>query len=131
MQDIANAIAAGRCVLFAGAGTSFDAGLPDWSGLVDRLKDILATKGRLSAVESEVVTTMLSSNMGLGAVLQFLQSAVGRRDLVITLRDILKPTGPSQVTKALASLGFAGTVTTNYDRVINAPTCRISYGRSL
>ncbi|MFQ6029101.1 MAG: SIR2 family protein, partial [Dehalococcoidia bacterium] len=119
MQEIASAIASGRCVLFAGSGTSRDAGLPDWLGLVERLRDDLRDQGKLQPAYYDAITAVLADHKDLGVSLQILQSAVRRQELVLALRRILNPTSPSQITKALADIGFAGTVTTNYDRVIN------------
>ena len=56
MKEIIEAIKKKRCILFAGAGVSRNAGLPDWLGLgqqlCDKLEEMqLISKDELSYIE--------------------------------------------------------------------------------
>jgi len=119
MQDIADAIANGSCVLFAGSGTSRDAGLPDWIGLAEQLRDYFEQNGKLDKPISDAVSKSLLVDKNPGTALKYLEAAISRPDLVSQVVQILRTDSQSEVSEILAALGFAGTVTTNFDKVVN------------
>lgn len=98
-------IAFGNAVLFAGAGLSFGAGLPGWSGLLRKLANYTG------------VTPL--ENHDLLDVAERLEQQVGRDTLGIALRKILSEnTGPTFVHEQLLSLPFFSVFTTNFDHII-------------
>lgn len=101
-------IAAGRAVLFAGAGLSFKAKLPGWWTLLRNLDRALGTG--LGEPRGE-----------LTRYAQRLDEAVGRERLGAALRrELTSPTGPTDVQRALARLPFHAVFTTNFDQLLEA-----------
>ena len=118
-DDIVEALANRRLVLFTGAGIVRDAGLPDWNGLGALLKDELLQEGKLPKEYLIPIELALGKEQVRKAIDMMLVE-VPRRDMVRTLRRILKPSKESEVCKAIAQMRVPGVVTTNFDRVLDA-----------
>ncbi|WCE89389.1 SIR2 family protein [Pseudomonas syringae pv. actinidiae] len=109
----------GRVVFFCGAGISYPARLPGFSGLVDRLYDSLApirSAVQLAAIKSQQYDTAVG----------LLEAKVGRDRVRMTMADILTPdlTSPKSTAthRALLQLGKTRDgrmrlITTNFDRL--------------
>ena len=118
-DDIVEALANRRLVLFTGAGIVRDAGLPDWNGLGVLLKDELLKAGKLPQEFVSPIELALGKEQVRKAIDMMLVE-VPRKDIVRTLRSLLKPSKESEVCKAIAQMRVPGVVTTNYDRVLDA-----------
>gem|GEM_PF-1229239 len=114
-EPLREAVAVGRCVLFAGAGFSVDAGAPTWRGLFEPLVDneLLASHG-VSPEYIEGLKRLLADAKYLdlaGALKNKLSSFVIREHLRKTLTGL----NHSSLHEAAVRIGFRGIVTTNYD----------------
>ena len=118
MQQIVDSITNQRCVIFAGAGISCDAGLPDWQGLAQRLSDELQKEGKLKAEHGALIDLLLKNKEAAPAI-DFIVNISRRVDVVQALRTILVPSRPSKVCAIIGKLRSRGIVTTNYDRVLD------------
>jgi WD40 repeat protein len=115
------AVRSGDCVLFVGAGLSIAAGLPSWPELLkdmlshclDNRIDLLGRKKELERgiKQGELIATAQSLRelMGERAFLAFLKDRFYRPDVRPTENHLLLPTIP-----------FAGVLTTNYDKLVEA-----------
>lgn len=119
MEEVVRAIMGNSCVLFAGAGVSCDAGLPDWLGLGTQLYDRLNSKNLLPEDSKRLVSSQLTKE-SIQRAIDLLLTLVNRSYVATELRDILSPKKESVVYKILRKCGFRGFVTTNYDRLLDA-----------
>jgi hypothetical protein len=126
-EQVAQAIAGRKCVLFAGAGVSRDGGLPDWLDMARRLKDALVEQAKLPTKYVEFVTTLLETKDNLPLALEIILGVVPRKDVAKALRTILTPSKDSKVGEIIAKLGLHGVVTTNYDRLLDSVVSPQSY----
>ncbi len=117
--EIVQAIKDKSCVVFAGAGISRDAGLPDWLALATELYERLKAKGHIPEVLQGTIGQLVSSRETFQIGLDNIAMVTRRSELATVLREILKPKSESQVHLALAGLDLKGFVTTNYDRLLN------------
>jgi len=118
-DDIVEALANRRVVLFAGAGIVRDADLPDWTGLGMALKDELLKQSRLPSEYVSLIDLLLKKQQ-VQKAMELMLFDVPRKDIVQILRGILKPSKGSEVCNLIAQMKLPGVVTTNYDRVIDA-----------
>jgi len=134
MQQIVDAIRNKTCVLFAGAGLSRDAGLPDWLGFCQRLKEELSRDGKLPPDCLSVLNTLLAERARVPLAIELILGVARRTDVVRAVRAILNPTKDSQVHRVIGELSVRGAVTTNYDRVLDgvfpADSYRLSNSRA-
>jgi hypothetical protein len=109
VQDLAAEAAAGRLVLFMGAGTSIGAGLPSWRGLLSQL----AGEADLT---DEVDVTQLGQldPRDAAAVIEGRLRRQGKR-LTDAIMERFHATHVSLVHQLLASLPAREALTTNYD----------------
>lgn len=106
----------GRCVLFVGAGVSYEAGLPTASELGEMLAD-----------ETGYPTTFPHSLLDIG---QYYQEMFGRASLVNKLSKVLqKHACPSETHMLIAALTekFKLIITTNYDSLLEEALLDIEY----
>lgn len=108
-RRLADLARAGKLVPFIGAGVSFGAGLPTWTGLLAELADEagIVEPGDLDALkkmDARDAASVLQLKLGSG--------------LDTSLRQRFGQRGPSSLTHALiASLPITEAATTNYDRL--------------
>src|SRR3990170_3720559 len=76
MEPIADAVANDTCILFAGAGLSRDAGLPDWVGFGLKLKEELGHNGKLPPDCLSAVTALLGQRERVPAAIDLMLSIV-------------------------------------------------------
>jgi len=133
LEQIADAIRARRCVLFAGAGTSRDAGLPDWLDMAHRLKDSLVRQAKFPTEFIGTLEPLLKDKDSLPLAFEVMLGYVQRKDVAQALREILTPTKKSKVAEIVSELSLHGAITTNYDRVLDSVVSPQSYhlGNSL
>jgi SIR2-like domain/CHAT domain len=108
-------LAAGRCVLFVGAGLSAAARLPTWGQLLDEVLKELESDGDLNAPE---LRRLWEAKKYLDVADHCADVKPGHlRDRLMSLvRGATEPV--PDVHKIIRSLPFAGIVTTNYDKLL-------------
>jgi len=116
--QIVKAIKENRCVVFAGAGVSCHAGLPDWHNLTKKLYEGLNAKDLISQEFHSTISALLLNRDNVLKVMEILLLASNRKHVTSELRDILKPTKKSVVHDTLKKIKFRGFITTNYDRLL-------------
>lgn len=102
-------------VLFAGAGVSMLAGLPDWKGLLTQMTESVRPKDALTA--HQMAQNTAKGNLTKAAEYFWLSSDVPDGDKSQTLKSILG-TYDATPLLPLASLPVSGVLTTNFDRSI-------------
>lgn len=100
-------------LLFAGAGVSMLAGLPDWKGLLSQMAE--SVRGADALTANHITQCIAKGSFTKAADYFWLTDEVLEGDKYSTLKSILgrfdsKPLEP------IASLPFKGVVTTNFDR---------------
>lgn len=120
MKQIVEAIKNKRCVIFAGAGLSRNAGLPDWFGLAKELCNKLKEKHYLSEEDiSNIEPFLKRKRQTIPMALDLIHAKVGRPIMCEALREILEPKVSSRVHEILKDIQLKGYVTTNYDRLLD------------
>jgi SIR2-like domain len=102
-------------VLFAGAGVSMLAGLPDWKGLLSQMAESVRPVDALTA--NHMVQYVAKGSLTKAADYFWLTEEVLEGDKQATLKKLLG-TYDSKPLEHLASLPFKGALTTNFDRAI-------------
>lgn len=117
-RDLINKIREGKCVLFAGAGVSMDAGLPGWgemlSGMIERV-------GECYDLTSDQFTELqkLMDSGEFEIVAEYCKDRLGKKDFADYIKKRLRNTGkPSMTHSVLSRIPFNAAVTTNYDSLI-------------
>jgi hypothetical protein len=105
-QPLEEAILAGECVLFIGAGLSRGAGLPDWSELVAHLADGLGIKPRQRLDYLDLAQWYLE-RFGRETLCRLVRDTYGHANRLPTLAHYL-----------LMSLPVRYVITTNYDELL-------------
>lgn len=101
--------------LFAGAGVSMRAGLPDWKDLLRGMAESIRSSDALTA--NKILECVIKGNLTLAAEYFWLTDNVLEGDKGKYLKSILSDTDASPL-KPLAALPFANVITTNFDRAI-------------
>lgn len=118
MEQLAQAIKERRLVVFAGAGVSTDAGLPDWQELGNQLYQRLSYK--LMEDDKDIAKRLLTNKTDIPTGIDFLcDHNISRLDIGNELRVILTPSRESAIHTALKRLHLLGIITTNYDRLMD------------
>jgi hypothetical protein len=120
LNTLANKIMDNNCVLFAGAGISYDSGLPSWHELLEDLAKIAeghdANKDDISHVRE------LIKRKDYIMAAEMLQRSLGvNRSLILSrTQDLMRSRskGPNPLHFLLTRLGFSSIVTTNYDDLL-------------
>ena len=116
-KALVDRILEGRCVLFAGAGLSMQAGLPNWTGLL---------RGLVSAVEEyspgaggDEIEKLFKKNKLL-AIAEFCRKELGELAYAEAIASQTRPTGGelSEAHQWASKIPFAAAVTTNYDHLL-------------
>jgi len=118
MRQIVEAIKNKRCVIFAGAGLSRNAGLPDWFGLAQELCNKLKEKTLLCGEDLSPIEPLLKGAQTIPMAFDLIQTKIRRPDMCEAMREILEPKVSSRVHRILKEIQLKGYVTTNYDRLL-------------
>ncbi len=102
-------------VLFAGAGVSMLAGLPDWTGLLSQMAESVRAADALTA--NHIKNCIAKGSLTKAADYFWLTDEVLLGDKSSMLKSILGGFN-SKPLESLASLPFKGVLTTNFDRSI-------------
>ncbi len=106
--NLVRALKERRAVLFAGAGLSLGAGLPDWKSMIAPLVDELKEQGIKNIPDDPL------------EIAEYYEIQFGRAQLEKNVRDIINSfeARPTPVHNAIVRLPWKAIITTNYDRVI-------------
>ena len=118
MDQIIEAIGKQRCIIFAGAGISCTAGLPDWLGLGQQLCDKLIEKSHISKEDFLQIEPLVRRKETIPVAIDLIQGKVKRHIIVEILRDVLEPKTKSTTHDILKALKIRGYLTTNYDHLL-------------
>lgn len=116
--DVLDVINSGEAWGFVGAGSSADAGMPNWGDLLTSVKSSLSGVLRSGSFDSAAFDHAVSLG-NLPLAFDFIEDVTGRPQLEAAVRDALPAVlPPGALARAIADLPFAGYITTNYDSII-------------
>jgi hypothetical protein len=118
MREIIEAMEKKRCILFAGAGVSCSAGLPDWLGLGQQLCDKLEEMQLISRDELSHIGPLTKQRETIPIAMDALYSKVTRPKICQVLSSILEPKRRSETHEILKKINLKGYLTTNYDHLL-------------
>ena len=112
----------GRTVLFAGAGLSASAGLPNWSDLMYRMIQRTKECGVDLSEGNEQELIQLVRDKDFLTVAEDLRNRMGDHNFRIFMRSIFCDSAiiPSRVHTLITEIPFAAVLTTNYDVLIES-----------
>lgn len=117
-KELIRQIKNGKCILFAGAGASLDAGLPSWSELLRTMVEKINDYGLLIDSQRTEIDYLLC-NQEFTAIAEFCKEKLGPFDFAEIIRECLNSTNRiSQTHNILSQIPFKAAVTTNYDNLI-------------
>ena len=132
-RDLIQKIINNDCLLFAGAGTSIDAGLPTWHELLLSLIEKAQEMGEFEEKEETEIKYLLENNEFL-VVAEACRKKLGLFEFSNIIKKYLAVKGRnSSIQKILSEIPFAGSLTTNYDSFIelNRKTSRVILPKEL
>lgn len=116
----------GRCIVFVGAGLSAGAGLPTWSGLLNRIIEASSLPG--GDEEAEELKGLVTKGKLL-EVADHLKERLGSSFHAQLTEQLRGDTGPLPETfKLLMRIPFAAWVTTNYDKLLERAYSEVQGG---
>lgn len=117
-KELIRQIKDGKCILFAGAGTSLDAGLPSWSELLRSMVEKVDDYGLLKDSEKEEINYLIN-NQDFTTIGEFCKDKLGAYDFAEIIKACLNTTNRfSQTHNILSQIPFKAAITTNYDNFI-------------
>jgi predicted phosphodiesterase len=117
-RDLIKKIINNDCLLFAGAGTSIDAGLPTWYELLLSLIEKAQEMGEFEE-EEETEIKYLLENYEFIVVAEACRKKLGLFEFSNIIKKYLAVKGRnSTIQKILSEIPFAGCLTTNYDSFV-------------
>jgi len=120
MKEIIEAIKEKRCILFAGAGVSRNAGLPDWLDLGQQLCDKLREMQLISKEQLSYIEPLAKQRETIPIAVDAIYSSVTRQKMCEVLNNILQPRRKSSTHEILKKINLKGYLTTNYDHLLEA-----------
>jgi len=119
-NELLSALQNRRCVLFAGAGLSINAGYPKWTDLIDHLIDIGIEKRIIRENKATELKGLNNSGIDPLMIAQELSDFFGRESFLDEIAKIYDIEGhePTELHNALPELPFKFVLTTNYDQLI-------------
>lgn len=130
-NELVHAVAAGRSILFAGAGVSqavvrkgdkwVSHYLPTWGKLLVVLLDTAVRVGHLGSAESAKLKRALEAGKYL-FVAETVRRVLGPREFDEAIESIFRSEAlrPSKRHKLITEIPFAGVITTNYDKLLES-----------
>lgn len=121
-RDLINRIRNGKCILFAGAGVSLDAGLPSWPDLLKSMVEQVDDFGGLEKQQKEELDWLIEYQ-DFNVVAEFCKEKLGAKGFADLIREKL---GTKNKTSAmhsiLAEIPFKAVITSNYDNFVEKNT---------
>lgn len=117
-KDLINRIRDGKCILFAGAGTSLDAGLPSWYDLLKSMVEQVDDYGGLDNRQKEELGFLIEQQ-DFNVVAEFCKEQLGAKGFADLIREKLGTRCKNSIIhNILAEIPFKGAITSNYDNFI-------------
>lgn len=117
-KDLINRIRDGKCILFAGAGTSLDAGLPSWYDLLKGMVEQVDDYGGLDNRQKEELVFLIEQQ-DFNVVAEFCKEQLGAKGFADLIREKLGTRCKNSIIhNILAEIPFKGAITSNYDNFI-------------
>ena len=117
-RDLINRIRDGKCILFAGAGTSLDAGLPSWYDLLKGMVGPVDDYGGLDNRQKEELGFLIEQQ-DFNVVAEFCKEQLGAKGFADLIREKLGTRCKNSIIhNILAEIPFKGAITSNYDNFI-------------
>ncbi len=117
-RDLINRIRDGKCILFAGAGTSLDAGLPSWYDLLKGMVEQVDDYGGLDNRQKEELGFLIEQQ-DFNVVAEFCKEQLGAKGFADLIREKLGTRCKNSIIhNILAEIPFKGAITSNYDNFI-------------
>lgn len=117
-KDLINRIRDGKCILFAGAGTSLDAGLPSWYDLLKGMVEQVDDYGGLDNRQKEELGFLIEQQ-DFNVVAEFCKEQLGAKGFADLIREKLGTRCKNSIIhNILAEIPFKGAITSNYDNFI-------------
>lgn len=117
-KDLINRIKEGKCILFAGAGTSLDAGLPNWYELLQSMIEQVDACGQLDRRQKEELE-LLMSEQEFTVVAEFCKDWLGAKGFADLIKEKLNTKNQiSSMHNLLSEIPFKAAITSNYDNFI-------------
>ena len=117
-KDLIDRIRNGKCILFAGAGASLDAGLPSWCDLLKGMIEQVDACCGLNEKQKEELDSLIE-HQDFNVVAEFCKEQLGTKDFADFIRERLTITHKlSAVHNILAEIPFKAAITSNYDNFI-------------
>lgn len=117
-RELVRQIKNGKCILFAGAGTSLDAGLPSWSELLKTMVEKVNEYSSLSNSQRQEINYLLRIQ-DFTTIAEFCKEKLGKYDFAEIIKGCLNTQNKySQTHNILSQIPFKAAVTTNYDDFI-------------
>lgn len=118
IHELRKLIAAGRCVLFVGAGVSNFSGMPTWAELIPAIIARAVAETLLRDDERQHLTS-LSDHGELDQAADMIQESIGIEKMRDYLhKELAWSAEPHEIHRNLASLPFSAAVTGNWDDLI-------------
>ena len=117
-RDLINRIRNGKCILFAGAGTSLDAGLPSWYDLLKNMIERVDYYGQLDEGQKEELKFLIDQQ-DYTIVAEFCKDKLGKKGFADLIKEKLNTKSKtSLIHNILADIPFKAVITSNYDNFI-------------
>lgn len=117
-KDLVKRIREGKCILFAGAGTSLDAGLPSWHELLRNMIEQVDACGQLDSDQKDELESLLRIQ-DFTVVAEFCKEKLGARGFADLIKENLNSKNRvSVIHNTLADIPFKSAITSNYDNFI-------------
>lgn len=117
-RDLINRIKNGKCILFAGAGTSLDAGLPSWYDLLKSMVDQVDDYGGLEKNQKGELDWLIEQQ-DFNVVAEFCKEKLGAKGFADFIREKLDTRNKtSAIHSILADIPFRAVITSNYDNFV-------------
>jgi hypothetical protein len=118
-QELEQAIRAGRCALFVGAGMSVAAGYPSWKGLLKQLAALARHEGDVTDEKLAELTQLTDNGDDLLMVAEEVSDVFGDTEFRNELAKVFKEHHePTATHRQLPEIPFSLAVTTNYDTLL-------------
>ena len=107
-----------KCVLFAGAGVSIDAGMPGWNAMLWSLVERVDNCIGLSVDDQKEIDHLLEKG-DYEIIADYCKSKLGNHDFAEQIQKCLHQTNkPPRAHQLLARIPFCAAITSNYDNLI-------------
>lgn len=117
-KDLINRIREGKCILFAGAGTSLDAGLPSWYELLKSMIEQVDACGQLDENQKEELEFLINQQ-DFTVIAEFCKEKLGVKGFADLIKEKLNTKNKiSTIHNILAEIPFKAAITSNYDNFI-------------